>query len=292
MNDEIMITCALTGSGAAQNVHPDLPITPAQIAQAAIDSARAGATVVHIHVRDPKTGAPANEPHLYREVVERIRASNVDVVLNLTTGLGADYVPSEKDPAIAGPGTDFLTPQARMRHVVELRPEICSLDVATMNFGEVAFLNIPAHLRAMARIASEHRVKCELEVFELGHLRLACKLIEEGVIPAPPLFQLCLGISWGAPATIQTLLMMRDMLPEDALWSAFGISRDQTPMIAHTVLAGGNVRVGLEDNLYFRKGEFASNAQLVERAVKLIELLGGKVMSPAQARKRLGLVKA
>ena len=284
-----MITCAVTGSADTQHIHPELPITPDQIADAAIAAARAGATIVHIHVRDPETGGQSHEPAHYRRVVERIRSSGVDVVINLTTGMAADYVPGDDDPAVAGPGTWFETPQARMRHVVELRPEICSLDVATMNFGDVIFANTPKHLAIMAGIAADHGVKPELEVFDLGHIALARRLIDQGLIAAPPLFQLCLGVKWGAPATPETMLHMRASLPDGAPWSAFGTGAQQLPMAAQAAILGGNVRVGLEDNLYLDKGVFARNDELVARARTLIEAMGKRVMTPAEARDRLAL---
>jgi uncharacterized protein (DUF849 family) len=286
---KVMITCAVTGSADTQHIHPDLPITPDQIADSAIAAARAGATIVHIHVRDPETGGQSHEPAYYAHVVERIRSSGVDVVINLTTGMAADYVPSDDDPAIGGPGTWFEPPAARMRHIVELRPEICSLDVATMNFGDVIFANTPKHLAIMAGIAAEHGVKPELEVFDLGHIALARRMIEQGLIAAPPLFQLCLGVKWGAPATPETMMHMCASLPDDAVWSAFGTSAQQLPMAAQAAVLGGNVRVGLEDNLYLARGVFARNEELVARARTLIEAMGKQVMSPAEARDRLAL---
>lgn len=289
---KVMITCAVTGSADTQHIHPDLPITPVQIADSAIAAARAGATIVHIHVRDPETGGQSHEPAYYADVVERIRSSGVDVVINLTTGMAADYVPGDDDPAIGGPGTWFEPPAARMRHIVELRPEICSLDVATMNFGDVIFANTPKHLAIMAGIAAEHGVKPELEVFDLGHIALARRMIEQGLIAAPPLFQLCLGVKWGAPATPETMIHMRASLPDDAVWSAFGTGAQQLPMAAQAAVLGGNVRVGLEDNLYLGKGVFARNEELVARARTLIEAMGKQVMSPAEARDRLALRRA
>ncbi|HZB37274.1 MAG TPA: 3-keto-5-aminohexanoate cleavage protein [Beijerinckiaceae bacterium] len=290
MSRKTVITCALTGSFDTPSKNPAVPVTPEQIATSALDAAKAGAAVVHIHVRDPKTTKPSMELSLYREVVERIRDKNDQVVLNLTTGPGGRFIPDPAEPRRAGEGTTLTTPAARMRHVEELKPPICTLDVATMNFGEHAFLNMPAHLREMADRAKAAGAKPEIEVFDLGHIELAKRLIAEGHLAEPPLFQICLGIPYGAPATPDTLLLMRDQLPKNAAWSAFGISRAEFPMVAVTVAAGGNVRVGLEDNLYLGKGKLApSNAALVERAATIIELLDASVATPKEAREIFGL---
>ncbi|WP_342163648.1 3-keto-5-aminohexanoate cleavage protein [Methylobacterium sp. SD21] len=290
MTDRTIVTCALTGSFDTPKKNPAVPVTPEQIARSALDAAAAGAAIVHIHVRDPKTGAPSMELALYREVVERIRERNGDVILNLTTGAGGRFVPGEADPAVAGPGTTFVTPEARTRHVGALKPEICTLDIATMNFGEHLFLNTPSHLRAMARAIREAGVKPEVEVFDLGHIELARHLITEGHLARPPLFQLCLGIPWGAPATPETLVALRARLPEDAVWSAFGIGRAEFPMLAVAAGMGGHVRVGLEDNLYLGRGQLApSNAALVEKAVSLLAHIDRTLATPAEARAILGL---
>jgi uncharacterized protein (DUF849 family) len=290
MSRKTVITCALTGSFDTPSKNPAVPVTPEQIANSALDAAKAGAAVVHIHVRDPKTTRPSMEFELYREVVERIRDKNDDLVLNLTTGPGGRFIPDATEPRKAGEGTTLTTPAVRMRHIEALKPPICTLDVATMNFGEHAFLNVPAHLREMADRAKAAGSKPEVEVFDLGHIELAKRLVADGHIAEPPLFQICLGIPYGAPATIETLILMRDHLPKNAAWSAFGISRAEFPMVAATVAAGGNVRVGLEDNLYLGKGKLApSNAALVERAVTIIELLDGSVATPAEARQIFGL---
>lgn len=290
MSRKTVITCALTGSFDTPSKNPAVPVTPEQIANSALDAAKAGAAVVHIHVRDPKTAKPSMELALYREVVERIREKNADVILNLTTGAGGRFIPDAADPRQAAEGTTLTTPAVRMRHVEELRPEICTLDVATMNFGEHAFVNVPAHLREMAGRAKAAGAKPEIEVFELGHIELAKRLIAEGHLAEPPLFQLCLGIPYGAAATPETLIHMRDQLPKNAAWSAFGISRAEFPMVAVAVAAGGNVRVGLEDNLYLGKGQLApSNAALVERAATIVELLDASVATPAEAREIFGL---
>jgi uncharacterized protein (DUF849 family) len=290
MSRKTVITCAVTGSFDTPSKNPAVPVTPEQIATSALEAAKAGAAVVHIHVRDPKTTKPSMELSLYREVVERIREKNDAVVLNLTTGPGGRFIPDPAEPRKAGEGTTLTTPAVRMRHIEELKPPICTLDVATMNFGEHAFLNMPAHLREMADRAKAAGTKPEIEVFDLGHIELAKRLIAEGHLAEPPLFQLCLGIPYGAPATPETLILMRDQLPKNAAWSAFGISRAEFPMAAVAVAAGGNVRVGLEDNLYLGRGQLApSNAALVERAATIIELLDGSVASPAEAREIFGL---
>lgn len=292
MSRKVVITCALTGSFDTPSKNPAVPVTPEQIANSALDAAKAGAAVVHIHVRDPKTTKPSMELALYKEVVDRIREKNDDLVLNLTTGAGGRFVPGDEDPKIAGEGTTFTTPAARVRHVEELKPEICTLDVATMNFGEQIFANTPPHLRQMADRAKAVGTKPEIEVFDLGHIELAKRLIADGHIAEPPLFQLCLGISYGAPATPETLIQMRDRLPPNAAWSAFGIGRAEFPIAAVTIAAGGNVRVGLEDNLYLGRGQLArSNAALVEKAVSLVNLLDGTPATPAEARQIFGLTR-
>lgn len=291
MRDEVFITCALTGAGDTTGKSPHVPVTPAEIAAAAIEAAKAGAGIVHIHVRDIRTGKGNRDRTAFRETVARIRDSATDVVVNLTTGMGGDYTPDAADPGRAAPGSDMAAPEARVAHVEELLPEICSLDVATMNFPDGAFMNVPAHLRIMADRIAAAGVKPELECFDLGHVRLAGQLIAEGHIASPPLVQLCLGVPWGAPADTASLLAMRNLLPADAHWSAFGISRMQMPMAAQAVIAGGHVRVGLEDNLYLQRGVLATNAQLVERAVEIVERLGCRIMSPAETRQLLGLTR-
>ena len=290
MSRQVVITCALTGGFDTPPKNPAVPVTPEQIANSALDAAKAGAAVVHVHVRDPKTTKPSMELALYQEVVDRIRERNADVLINLTTGAGGRYVPDPADPKRGGEGTTLATPAVRMRHVEAIRPPICTLDVATMNFGEHIFANMPAHLREMADRAKAVGSKPEIEVFDLGHIELAKLLIAEGHISEPPLFQICLGIPYGAPATPETLLQMRDRLPPNAAWSAFGISRAEFPMAAVAVAAGGNVRVGLEDNLYLGRGQLApSNSALVERAVSLLNLLDCSPATPAEARRIFGL---
>lgn len=290
MARDVIITCAITGAADSVGKHPAIPVTPEQIATSAIEAAKAGATIVHIHVRDPATGKPSREFAHYKEVFDRIRSSDTDVIINLTTGPGANYIPSEDNPAVGGPGTTLSKPELRVKHVQDLKPEICTLDVATLSFGERTFLNAPAHLRVMAKLIREADVIPELEVFDTGHIRLVRRLIEEGALASPPMIQLCLGIAYGAPATPQAMIMMRDMLPEPCVWAGFGISHQQFPMVAQAVILGGHVRVGLEDNLYLDRGVFApSNAALVERAVTIVQSLGCRPATPAAARAMLGV---
>jgi uncharacterized protein (DUF849 family) len=290
MADKTIITCAVTGNITRPEQHPDLPVTPEQIADAAIDAAKAGAAIAHIHVRDPRTGAPSMALEHYREVVERIRASDTDLIINLTTGPGGRFMPSDDDPRVAAPGSTLVRPERRVEHVVALRPEICSLDLNTMWFGNAVVINTPRNVTIMAGAIREAGVKPELEVFDSGDIQLAHQLLESGVLPRPPLFQVVLGIRNGFPATPETLLYAKSLLPADAQWAAMGTGRMEFPIVAQACLLGGHVRVGLEDNLYLSKGVLApSNAALVERAVTLVELLGRSVASPAEARALLGL---
>ena len=290
MTRPVIVSCALTGGGDTTGVSPHVPITPEQIAREALAAHRAGAAIVHIHVRNPETGKPSRDVGLYRDTVARVRDAGTDVIINLTTGPGARFVPDPEDPTRAGPGSALASPRSRVEHVLALRPEICSLDVATMNFGPHAMVNIPRDIEKMAKLIREAGAKPELEVFDLGHVALAARMVEQGLFDAPPFLQLCLGIPGGAPATTEAMLAMRSGLPAGAVWSAFGISRHEFPMVAQAAVLGGNVRVGLEDNLYLARGVFAeSNAQLVERAVRIIGELGMEVASPAEARKLLGL---
>ena len=287
------ITCAITGAGASQGVHPDLPITPQQIADSAIDAAKAGAAIVHCHVRDPETGVPSRRVDLYREVVDRIRDSGVDVLINLTTGMGGDLLigPNGTDTPLEG--SDLVGPDERIAHLHDTLPDICTLDCGSLNFGDgnLVYVGTPDYLRIGAEKIRALGIKPELECFELGHLWFVNRMVEEGLVDDPPFVQVCLGIPWGAPATPQTLQTFASQMPPNAVWSAFAISRMEMPYVAAAMLAGGNVRVGLEDNLYISKGQFASNAQLVERAVTIIEALGGTVAGPDVARERLGLAR-
>jgi uncharacterized protein (DUF849 family) len=291
MNNEVIITCAITGAGDTVGKHPTIPVTPTQIADAAIEAANAGASVVHIHVRNPETGKGSRDPRLYGQVVERLRASNVDMIINLTAGMGGDFEVGDPDPLKHGPNTDLVGALERLVHVEELRPEICTLDCGTLNFGDgnSIFVSTPTQLRQGAKRIRELGVKPELEVFDTGHLWFAKQMLKEGLLEQPPLFQFCLGIPWGASADTTTMKAMKDSLPDGAVWAGFGIGRMQMPMVAQAVLLGGNVRVGLEDNLYLEKGVFASNGKLVEKAVKIIELLGARPVTPVEARKKLGL---
>ena len=290
MNYDVIITCAVTGAGDTTSRSKLVPITPRQIADAAIEAAEAGAAVVHVHVRDPETGQGSRDPALFRETVDLIRASATDVIINLTAGMGGDWVPSEDEPSLPGPGTDMIGPEERLAHVAACKPDICSLDCGTMNFGgNYTYINTAPYLRTMAKIAQELGVKPELEVFDLGQIRLARDLIQDGLIDAPPMFQLCLGIPWGAGADTETMAAMKQALPAGAIWAGFGISRMQMPMVAQAVLLGRNVRVGLEDNIYLDRGVLASNGMLVERAVEIIERLGARVVRPDEARALIGL---
>ncbi|WIV55034.1 3-keto-5-aminohexanoate cleavage protein [Amycolatopsis nalaikhensis] len=291
MNHEVIVTCALTGAGDTVGRSPHVPVTPAQIAASAVEAANAGAAVVHIHVRDPETGAPSRDVALYREVVRLVRESEVDIVVNLTAGMGGDLVLDQEDPLKPVDGTDLVTALDRLPHVEELLPDICTLDCGSLNFGEGSqlYVSTPDMLRAGAKRIQELGVKPELEIFDTGHLWFASKMVEEGLIDAPPLFQLCMGIPYGAPPDPGLLQAMVHLLPENAQWASFAIGRDQMPWVAQSVLLGGHVRVGLEDNLYLSKGVKATNGQLVERAVGIVENLGATVVSASRAREILGL---
>ncbi len=295
MNKEVFITCAVTGSGGTQDRSPHVPRSPRQIAESAIEAARAGAAVVHCHVRDPETGAPSRDPALYREVTERIRDSDVDVVLNLTAGMGGDITfgstvaPLPVNPA----GTDMVGAAERVVHIAECLPEICTLDCGTMNFDEADYVmtNTPGMLREMGARMTVLGVKPEIEAFDTGHLWFARQLVEEGVLEGPALVQLCMGVRWGAPDDLNTFMAMVNNVPRDWCFSAFGLGRNQMPYVAASVLAGGHVRVGLEDNLFLDRGVLATNAQLVARAVGIIEAMGARVIGPSAVREKLGLVK-
>jgi uncharacterized protein (DUF849 family) len=291
MNHEVIVTCALTGAGDTVGRSPHVPVTPAEIAASAIEAANAGAAVVHIHVREPGTGAPSREVALYREAVRLIRESDVDVVVNLTAGMGGDLVLDQEDPLKPVDGTDLVGALDRLPHVEELLPDICTLDCGSLNFGEGSqlYVSTPDMLRLGAGRIQELGVKPELEIFDTGHLWFASKMVEEGLIDAPPLFQLCMGIPYGAPADPGLLGAMVKLLPEGAQWASFAIGRDQMPWVAQSVLLGGHVRVGLEDNLYLARGVKATNGQLVERAVGIVSDLGATVVGPDRARQILGL---
>jgi uncharacterized protein (DUF849 family) len=295
MNFEVFVTCAVTGAGDTVGKHPGVPVTPRQIADAAIEAAEAGAAIAHIHVRNPSTGKGARDPLLYAEVVEYVKASGVDVVLNLTAGMGGDVVfgqgetPLPLDPAY----TDMVGPLARLAHVEQLLPEICTLDCGTMNFlaGDYVMTNTPSMLRTMARRVQELGVRPELEVFDAGHLVFVKQLIKEGLLDDPVMVQLCMGIPYGAPDDPLTLMALVHQMPANAVFSAFSIGRHQLPYAAMAALAGGNVRVGLEDNIYLGRGVLATNGQLVERAVTILQAMGARVLTPAETRQKLNLKK-
>ncbi|QYX57872.1 3-keto-5-aminohexanoate cleavage protein [Roseovarius sp. SCSIO 43702] len=295
MNRDVFITCAVTGSGGTQDRSPHVPRSPEQIAESAIAAAKAGAAIVHCHVRDPETGAPSRDVGLFRELTERIRASDTDVVLNLTAGMGGDitFGDPENPLPVNEMGTDMAGATERVAHVAECRPEICTLDCGTMNFAEADYVmtNTPGMLTEMGRMMTELGVKPEIEAFDTGHLWYAKQLVKDGVLDSPALVQLCMGVPWGAPNDLNTFMAMVNNVPDDWAWSAFSLGRDQMPYVAASVLAGGNVRVGLEDNLMLDKGVLAENWQLVERAREIIERLGAKVMGPEAVRETLGLTK-
>jgi uncharacterized protein (DUF849 family) len=296
MNWDVFITCAVTGAGDSTGRSDKVPVTPAQIADAAIEAGRAGAAVAHIHVRDPHTGKGARDPALYAEVVERVRSSGVDVVINLTAGMGGDLVFGSVEAPLPpnAAGTDMAGATERLAHVTNLLPEICTLDCGSMNFaagGDYVMVNTPATLRAMARQVQALGVKPELEVFDTGHLVMVKDMLREGLLDDPVLIQLCMGIPYGAPDDPLTLLSMVQQLPPGAVFSAFSIGRMQLPYAAMAALAGGNVRVGLEDNLYLGRGVLASNGQLVERAATILTAMGARVLGPQVVRDKLKLAK-
>jgi uncharacterized protein (DUF849 family) len=293
VNFEVFVTCAVTGAGDTTGRSDRVPVTPAQIAEAAIEAANAGAAIAHIHVRDPATGKGSRDVALYREVVERVRASGVDVVLNLTAGMGGDLVlGGTEQPLPPGPGTDLAGAEERLAHVAELRPEICTLDCGTMNFaagGDYVMANTPAMLRAMAERVRDLGVRPELEVFDTGHLVFVKEMIRDGLLDDPVLIQLCMGIPYGAPDDPTTLMALVHQLPPTAVFSAFSISRMQLPFVAMAALAGGNVRVGLEDNVFLARGVLATNGELVERAIRILEGMGARVLGPGEVREKLRL---
>ncbi|WP_046078071.1 3-keto-5-aminohexanoate cleavage protein [Halomonas sp. HG01] len=289
MNRNVILTCAITGAGDTADKNPNVPVTPQQIADDCIAAAKAGASVAHIHVRDPETGGISHSTEHFREVMDRVREAGTDIVMNITAGGGGDWIPDAEDPTRGGPGTDIQTPAERHAPVGELLPELCTLDCGSLNFGDMVYVNTADWLREHARLVQAAGVKPELECFDLGHVWFARQLQQEGLLDGDPLFQLCLGIPWGAEADPETMLAMRNKLPENANWAAFGIGRQQMPMVAQAMLLGGHVRVGLEDNLYLSKGVKATNAQLVEKAGTIVENLGGRLMTPAETRAHLKL---
>ncbi|MBT2185937.1 3-keto-5-aminohexanoate cleavage protein [Sphingobium nicotianae] len=288
MAGKTIISCAVTGNQTTRAQHPGLPVTPQEIAQAAIDARKAGAAIAHIHVRDPETGKGSMRIELYREVMERIRDSGSDVLINLTTGEGGRFEPSEDEPRVAGPSTTLTHPLKRVEHIAQLKPDICSLDFNTMNSRSTIVVNTPANLRKMAQVIVAAGVKPELEVFDSGDIHLAKALIEEGLLPGKPFFQVVTGVKWGCDASVETLAYMKSLLPREAIWSAFGIGRMEFPQVALAHLLGGNVRVGMEDNIYIRHGRLVrDNAELVEQAVTLLDIFGAEPATPAEARAML-----
>ncbi len=294
MNREVFITCAVTGSGGTQDRSPHVPRSPKEIADSAIAAAKAGAAVAHCHVRDPESGAPSRDLSYYREVTDRIRDAEVDVVLNLTAGMGGDIVfGSSESPFPTAAGTDMVGATERVAHIAECLPEICTLDCGTMNFAEADYVmtNTPGMLTAMGGMMTKLGVKPEIEAFDTGHLWYAKQLVADGVLESPALVQLCMGVPWGAPDDLNTLMAMVNNVPDDWTFSAFGLGRNQMALAAASVLAGGNVRVGLEDNLWLDKGVLATNELLVDRAVTIIENMGARVIGPQDVRDKLGLTK-
>ena len=293
MNPKVIITCAITGAGDTVGKHPAIPVTPDQIASSALEAASAGAAIVHCHVRDEKTGKGCRDVALYRQVMELIRAKNTDVIINFTAGMGGDLMigDGENPRDFDEDNTDLVGPVERLLHVAELRPEICTLDCGSLNFGDShsVVIQTPIQLREQAKLIRSYGVKPEMEIFDSGNLWFAKQMCAEDLVDEPPMFQLCLGIPWGAPVNTQTMAYMAGELPETAVWAGFGIGRWQMPMVAQAILLGGHCRVGLEDNLYLEKGVYGTNASLTERAAEIIRLMGAQVASPDEARSILGL---
>jgi uncharacterized protein (DUF849 family) len=286
----VILTCAVTGGDDTAGRYPAVPVTPAQIAKAAIEACEAGAAIAHVHVRNPESGKPSMDIRLYREVVDRIRDSGSPVIVNLTTGPGARFVPSNTEANQAEAGSNLRPPSERVHHILELKPEICSLDMGSLNFGKGALINVPGHIETIAAALRSAGVKPELEVFDSGHIALANDMIRRGLLESTPLFQMVLGVPWGTPATPEMLAALKSLLPVGAQWAAFGVSRSEFPMVAQSILLGGHVRVGLEDNLYLEKGVLApDNSALVRKAATLVDLLGTRLATPAEARSLLGL---
>ena len=289
MNYEVILTCAVTGSADVKDKHPELPVTPEEIASAAIEAAKAGAAIAHIHVRDPATGVACRSMELYEETAKLIRASGTDVILNITTGMGGDLVPSDENPSVAGPGSDMITPAERVQHIEAIKPEICTLDCGSFNYSTTAYVATMDMLRESAKRIKQAGVRPEIEAFELGHIWQAKQLMKENLLDKEALFQLCMGIPFGAECTTRNTVTMFDALPSGVAWGAFGIGRQQMPMVAQSIIMGGNARVGLEDNLYLSRGVLATNSQLVECAKEIIERLGSKLLTAGEARKTLDL---
>jgi len=288
--NKTIITCAVTGNLTSQDMHPDLPITPKQIAEAALDAASAGASIVHLHVRDPETGKGSMDFALYDEMVTRIREKNTDVIINLTTGEGGRFVPSTDNPKVAAENSTLCRPELRVSHIEKLKPEICTLDLNTMWSGQAAVINTPDNLKVMAERIYAAGVKPEIEIFNSSDIHLLNHFVAEGVIKTPVMVQMVMGVRFGAPANAETMMYLKSQLPENSVWAAFGIGRMEYPMLAQAYVMDGHVRVGMEDNLYIKKGELCrDNAQLVEKAVRVVNDLGGNIASTSDARGILGL---
>lgn len=289
-HQRVIITCAVTGNLTRPDQTPFLPITPEQIANSALEAGEVGASIVHIHVRDPVTGAPSMEIDLYRDVMQRIRKHRPDLIINLTTGPGGRFVPSDEDPRVAGAGTTLLAPEKRVEHIEKLRPEICTLDLNTMVSGGEVVINTPRNIRIMADRIRRSNVLPEIELFDSGDCHLAQDLIKEGTLAGPGLYSIVLGIRYGFEASPEALSYSRSLLPAGATWTGFGIGRNEFPMLAQSWLLGGHARVGMEDNIYLSKGVLAErNDQLVSRAAELIRVLGAEVASTSEARAMLSL---
>ena len=290
MNNEVIITCCITGSGDSALKSEHVPVTPKEIAASAVKAAKAGAAIAHVHVRNTDTKLFSRELELYKEVSKLIRESGVDIILNITAGMGADFVPDEKNPCVGGPGTDMITAAERVRHIEIIKPEIATLDCGSMNYATTSYISTMDMLRETARRLQAAGVKPEIEVFELGHIWQAKTLMAEGLIDPDPMFQLCMGVPYGAEATTGNLLAMVNALPDGVNWCSFALGRQEMSWVAQSALMGGNVRVGLEDNIYLGKGHFATNEELVQNAREIIERMGARILTPAEARKKLKLV--
>ena len=290
MNDKTILSCAVTGNITSPEQNPNQPVSPSEIAQAAIDANKAGAAIIHIHVRNLKTAEGSMDIELYKEVVDRIGSSGADLIINLTTGEGGRFIPNDDDPRVAAPGSTLCHPELRVAHVKELKPEICTLDFNTMNSGTRTVINTPRNLEIMANIINEVGTRPEIEIFDSGDLNMAKDFIKRGLLKEPTMFQMVLGVPWGAAANYQTLAYLVSQLPKKCIWGAFGIGRSAFPMLALSYLMGGHVRVGMEDSVYIKRGELVkSNAQLVEKGVGIIGSLGGAIATPTEARTILGL---
>ncbi len=290
MQSRVIVTCAVTGNQTTPEMTPHLPVTPEEIAEACLGAAESGAAIVHIHVRDPKTGSPSMDIDLYRDVMDRIRARNKQVILNLTTGPGGRFAPDEDDPKVAGPGTTLTRPENRVAHIALLKPDICTLDLNTMNSGKQVVINTPLNVRRMAAVIREAGVRPEVELFDSGDIALCRDLVSDGTLEAPVMCSIVMGVKYGFQPSPETVLYARGLLPAGTAWTAFGTGRSAFPMVAQSYLAGGHVRVGLEDAIYVEKGVLAqSNAAMVDKARGIVESLGGQIATALQAREMLSL---